>query len=780
MKSQNDVLWFCLVLLVEVFGLSVALGGPWIEVSYFLLVVISQTIAGAYIWAQLRKDELRLPIPELLAMGFAIGSSSAAISQLFLRDLLGVRLMISPFVPIIAVAIWLIFKRSPRLAVEITHTDSTTLLWLLFPAPLALTQYSYPTFIFFVVPLFLLALFFNSKKFHLNLVSIFVLPFILLISFVLGSFINLVSNNGSGISRIISDDSRFDLAHSVGTAKWGITSNIEFANQTFSYYKISYLWGGPILSPLGINATDLVDFAIPIFLLCMIGLAIWSFSFRLTKSDTISNLAAVLAFTVAALPDAIQMNLRILHLIGLIFMLTVAISLLATRKFDSIFNVASLIFGGFLVAGTRFSFLYQVIPVIFVAHSNSAIRLKNLSFALKTLFLYFTGVFIALVLFSFEKGSTLYNRSMLSASAWPINPLDSIRFLIVSTIGFTLPILLVKKFSANDRRTNSLTIFSLAILFGCQVLVPHLFLRDTDFLISFLLITSPIAASTLVNSKKKIRECKINSPLFFALFIAIGFAFRISYDRFSRSSGSSRKIDVVLNRLVSNDLILNVIYLMTVLAITALLFLFLSTKKSEVFKPLLIVTLYCASFGVSIGSFLNPIIDSLFHGEKLTDSKVPLMVERWNNQDRNTGLDFAKLTSSNDDIFASNFGLFRDDGFYDDYRAQLKIERQFYLAARYSYIYKSFPEIFRDELLNARHDSDEVLFRRDLIIRFNTSIDFSVRPSGKFLQNMLEQNVKWFIVDLERTSLRDWEPWATTRFINDKVAILELATEVKS
>jgi hypothetical protein len=44
---------------------------------------------------------------------------------------------------------------------------------------------------------------------------------------------------------------------------------------------------------------------------------------------------------------------------------------------------------------------------------------------------------------------------------------------------------------------------------------------------------------------------------------------------------------------------------------------------------------------------------------------------------------------------------------------------------------------------------------------------------------MRDQNVKWFVVDLERTELRDWEPWATTRFINDKVAILELATDIE-
>ncbi|NDD00211.1 hypothetical protein EB083_05655, partial [bacterium] len=62
--------------------------------------------------------------------------------------------------------------------------------------------------------------------------------------------------------------------------------------------------------------------------------------------------------------------------------------------------------------------------------------------------------------------------------------------------------------------------------------------------------------------------------------------------------------------------------------------------------------------------------------------------------------------------------------------------------------------------------------------RFLTSTEFPNRPSNNYLQNMRDQNVKWFVVDLERTELRDWEPWAKTRFINDKVAILELATDI--
>ncbi len=93
-NSLREVLLFCSVLIVEVYSLAVAFGGPFFEVGYFLILVISQTTAGAYIWAQLRRTDKSLPLPELLAMGFAIGSASAAVSQLIIRDLLGIRLFL--------------------------------------------------------------------------------------------------------------------------------------------------------------------------------------------------------------------------------------------------------------------------------------------------------------------------------------------------------------------------------------------------------------------------------------------------------------------------------------------------------------------------------------------------------------------------------------------------------------------------------------------------------------------------------------------------------------
>ena len=59
--------------------------------------------------------------------------------------------------------------------------------------------------------------------------------------------------------------------------------------------------------------------------------------------------------------------------------------------------------------------------------------------------------------------------------------------------------------------------------------------------------------------------------------------------------------------------------------------------------------------------------------------------------------------------------------------------------------------------------------------RLNVSYFFPLQPTKDLLTELQKANVKWFVVDLGNTPLRDWEPWAAMRFMNDKLAILELA-----
>jgi hypothetical protein len=140
------------------------------------------------------------------------------------------------------------------------------------------------------------------------------------------------------------------------------------------------------------------------------------------------------------------------------------------------------------------------------------------------------------------------------------------------------------------------------------------------------------------------------------------------------------------------------------------------------------------------------------------------------------GLSVGKSISDTDDIFASNFGLVRGSGPDDNLRFQLYIKRRFYVSSRYEYFLDSFPLMFRNEYRKTSADYDAAYNLSALIkTRINTSMDFPKYPSRDLLANMQKENVKWFVVDLGNTTLRDWEPWATTRFMNEKVAILELA-----
>ena len=778
-KSQNDVLWFCLVLLVEVFGLSVALGGPWIEVSYFLLVVISQTIAGAYIWAHLRKHELRLPIPELLAMGFTIGSSTAAISQLFLRDLLGVRLMISPYVPIIAVAIWLIFKRSPRLAVEITHTDSTTLLWLLFPAPLALTQYSYPTFIFFVLPLFLLALFFNSKKFYLNLVSIFVLPFILLISFVLGSFINFVSNNGSGISRAINNDLRYDVAYAIGTARWGANSNIAFFGQTESYYKASYLWLGPIFSPLNSKAIDLIEASVPAFLISILGFAIWTLTQKIEPNTTIAGLSSVLIYLQPIMPDSLQLSIRPNWLLGLIYLVTAASLLLVGPWRDASIVRVIVSVSGFFVAITRLSLVFPIFAMTFFANmqiNNLIIYCKRV--ALNWLFLS-ASVFAGFVLFSYPQGSLSPRALLIDLKEWPLDPFTSTRIALMTTLCISTPFYIYFFLETKFKVQRQKPVLLLCVFLISNAFIPRQYSADQDFLTPFLVLTAPFISIALWHARSQTIDFSSTRKKLITFSLLSGIGIRLLYDFYILNDKWQNRVELFLNKFVnSGDTFAITPLVVSIIAVFVISRKLLLTKSARSFS-LFVLTIFSTNVGIFVATTVNPISDALFNDAEIFDTTTHPIVERWQNNMTIMALGELRDNSSDEDVVASNFGQGKDAPYDDDFRVQLSLQKQMYLTGPQYQLLDRYDSNQRTKNPNLISKQGLQYLER-LRTRFLTSVEFPVRPSDKFLQNMLEQNVKWFVVDLERTELRDWEPWATTRFINDKVAILELATEVKS
>jgi hypothetical protein len=497
-NSLREIFLFCAVLLVEIYSLAVSFGGPFFEVGYFLLVVISQTFAGAYIWAQLRQSDESLPLPELLAMGFAIGSASAAISQLIIRDLLGIRLFLSPLVPIIGVAIWLITKRDPQLPVKVTHATTNTLLWLLFPAPLTLMRNNIIFLPLYLTPLTLLALRIHKSdalKSRLAGNTFVLLSTNLLVFASILNYINKqLTQPGSGIARIISDDLRTDIAHSVGFFTWGLNTNVELVNYTNAYYKIAHLWIGPIIESSGSLAVNTTALVSPYFLILVIALALWTFTYRLSANTKAASIGAVLFFAQTDIQDTFEVNFRFVWLLGAIYLITFGLMVQHLIKRPSFFNNLGLVAIGFLITGTRITLLPMMIAV---ANISSTLNPRSIQRILgdqfKLLITLLTGVIIALLVFIRGANSTLLDYLILRASEWPINLKTSLAFAINSTLGRTFlflgVLLFAKKFNFRIFVVTSIVIYLLTTL-----LVPRIAVNDTALLFPFLLVVTPVIA----------------------------------------------------------------------------------------------------------------------------------------------------------------------------------------------------------------------------------------------------------------------------------------------
>ena len=765
-KSQNDVLWFCLVLLVEVFGLSVALGGPWIEVSYFLLVVVSQTVAGAYIWAQLRKDELRLPIPELLAMGFAIGSSTAAISQLFLRDLLGVRLMISPYVPIIAVAIWLIFKRSPRLAVEITHTDSTTLLWLLFPAPLALSHYVWLLLPAYLAPLLLFLLL--LRRAHIEVITRNIKKIVAVATLILALFTNYVISALTNVSpsRVLAEaDLLFDVGHAVTFANFGINENIAMAGQNFQYYKFSHLWLGPILlntTEVGITVATTI---IPLLFLLMIGMALWTLTYYFSNSNRAANIASVLFFALATIPEPILLEIRIAYLFPYFILICGGVIILKHSTVNSVTTYTLITFTVFVVTYSRIFLLPALMVFTTTAFLRPPLAKKGLLNKVTLLTTsYVVGSSFAIFLLFFTKESVALREAV---------QIPRTSSLVSFANAFTLYGLIIlfgaSIFKAN-RLLQTFTLCSIAVMFSLHLLVPRQLPSGTTFLLPLLLNMVPILATTIHSKFQKWSPMiKLNIALAVTASVT-GFAFSSFYFKYQYIVEPGSVLMnaywwLFIRQLHSSNiefttLRLQVFELLPILFI--LLFLFSIMQKSRrsfdgAFTLVVVAVLFGNSIAITARHFLldpSSTSPALF-ADEASQSR------RWLDNSRTTALDTARSLIKSGSTIATNFGNYETDGPNDTYLVPTELRARSYLSPPY-------PDPTVDDEKSEKLNS--LISNRKSI-----SINFPTAPSDLMLRDLAEVGAEWFIVDLERTELRDWEPWATTRFINDKVAILELA-----
>lgn len=753
-NSLREVLLFCLVLVVEVYSLAVAFGGPFFQVGYFLLVVISQTTAGAYIWACLRQLDKTLPLPELLAMGFAIGSASAAISQLILRDLLGIRIFLSPLVPIIGVAIWLVAKRNTRLPVTITHANTNTLLWLLFPAPLAISFFQWELFAAFVLPMFIIILIFlrfeNISFLKLYLSVIFIALFY-------GTIFSHLHRMSPALS-LVGPDEIYDGGHSIGFSNWGINSNIFQTDSSFSYYKLSYLWLGPIFELTG-SSVLLISSAVAIPLIFTgIGLAMWTITFSIAKSTRAACIASVLLFLQHSLTDPWNIPLRPAQSLVLCYLVTsmVALSRIWTTRLKLSLVTA---FALFVVFATRAQYGLLLAALIATIHLVSLARkettiFKSLTFALPSAIFLFTCYKVFFTAEFLDYGNPVY---------------DNVLATLASGLGLrvAIPILLTQNLILNreNLQLKYLFIISALLIF----VVDHQLLGDSSFF-TILLICSIFIAVNLSSIKNVVTSrLLILIPIFATV---AGIVLRLIYDFYKWKdpiiySGIRQFINTAATH--KDQALLFSIPPFALIAIVLMIFLKIC-RQTKLWRPVLFITAIGMSFGVTLATTFRQVTGHYRYNLEISDRSTNQDDEYASVESQiKTVTNWMKSNSAKDDIFATNREIpdFSISAKPQELPVSIMTHRQSYIEAPHIGLGLR-PDYPRDPVSQSKQI-------KEILKRLQVSYHFPIKPSREFLTELQENNVKWFVVDLGNTELRDWEPYATTRFMNEKVAILELA-----
>jgi len=754
-NSMREVSLFCAVLIVEIYSLAVSFGGPFFEVGYFLLVVVSQTFAGAYIWANLRQSDKTLPLPELLAMGFAIGSASAAISQLIIRDLFGIRLFLSPLIPMIGVAIWLLTKRDRQLPVTITHATTNSLLWLLFPAPLAISYFQWELNLIFTIPLFLIIVVLKSTKATNQYLLLLVVT---ALSVVFGLLIRIALPFSVALG-LVGPDEIMDEGFAIGFSNWGIDEHIGRSGDSFAYYKLSHCWLGPLLELIGASPIIISTSVMPITVFVFVGLSLWSLSQKVFKNSRAANLAAVLFFIGSSLPEPDNLAIRVAQCLVIVYLLTGLIALLST--WSCIFQeslVVALIF--FVLLSTRSQFGVIVLSGYLLHRSILLLRRKlTLRHYVSTAAAVVSSLVSSFLIFLNEPAHAVGAPNQSSKFAL-------VGFLL-SFVGVRsiIPLLAIK------RDKNYQLSFLIAIVVSSVIIF---FFIPLSILANSPSLTIALLASILIsNDISKLQE-SLTRKLFVSIFIlssGLGFLLRLFYDMYKWiDSANIRAFVKPFVKLATEGKYLAIFATIPFATLIALLLLlFRITHKRFSWRPILLLTASSMSFGISFATSFRAVTSHLRYqtelaGEITTDSPMSW----YENSDRLAALEWLRTNTLRDDIFAQNTSTpdFSSTAYAGSLIISSSVHRRAYIEGVNS------TELQRDYPRNVFHQTER---QRKELLRLNTSFRFPITPSNFDLANMHKENVKWFVVDLTNTTLRDWEPWATTRFMNEKVAILELA-----
>jgi hypothetical protein len=551
----------------------------------------------------------------------------------------------------------------------------------------------------------------------------------------------------------INHDQIYDYAHSVGTSNWGINENINVVGETFSYYKFTYLWLGPIVSLNPTRSILLTTGLIPILFYVVIGLVLWALTLQISKNQLAANIAAVLLFLQASLPEPWVFERRPLYLYSAFILVSVVLVFSKTwknEKFVPLIIVAT----SFVLTSTRIQYsiifffaiaLKQLFSLTFRKEKLRDIAPVALAilFGLITSFLIFFGRGESQTSFiGFQDKSEALKTLFLGVAVRAILPTLIFIVIFYRKINFIIPLIVT----------------TVSLLF--YLFTPR-FESDFSSIEIILIVTVPVVANLLAHIFANLSD--LRNSIFYGFVALIGIFARLAFDWFKwipqdAYSGAKRVFHHFLTS-SSSEVAFN---LLSITLLSLFSWFALRPGSTRRNKFLVIAAISCFfSFGVSVSSNFRYVTNKLRYNNDIYIKQVEGPDFRWlDDFDFIEATKYLKDNSARDDIFATNVHRYNDD--YQAYGSSLIVSS---IIERRSYVEAPFYDRRGDRESNPS----------EFEIRLNASIQFPIDPSIRYLADLNEKNVKWFVVDLGNTPLRDWEPWATTRFMNDKVAILELA-----
>lgn len=755
-----------------------------VKVAQALLItglVVIQTACGSFIYLRWLKSEPTTRA-ECLGMGFAIGS---------LLFVLADQILLTTFASefswlVLLFCLWLVWilqkSKGESQTKEIREIDLKTFAAVFSGALLILAPEWFWTF-----PAGVVSLVFTGFLYRNNFKrSIIAVPIgIVAISVALFWSIQIRPSFWWQMSR----EQPFLETIATSVSKFGSFKNILATGFTINYHWLSYGWSGLLTKQTEADLFLIQTKVLPVALAIACALIIFALAKALQASDTAAFIALALLVTYETVPTwGWGFHLGQIHSSSNFFaqFLLIAFFVSFVRYFHDSLKQSPLLPAillsavlvtksshGLLILGALTSLLFLQIISRRSSKKTARLLLASLPLCVAIYFIYFikTGMKSSLGYFTFVWEQQGELRDFANMKPW----FTLAAIILVFGLGGYQFILTTFSIRKIFKELNPVATFSaLFALIGLGATSFLDFSGDNSEQLYFLQAVSflPIVVFVVELTKKEIRIYANKSKYLFVFII--GFISGASLE-FIPNLNSGSKIAISLRLFRS-------LVVLIPLGVSILIYLVVRQRKPKAVVLSISVLVLISFASTSFGIFSNNIVErqSRTYAER-TRQKLS-MDQLFANGSRDVGT-WIRANSAESDIFASNFfcddmkcsgdGWFEQSigntphkftpagyGTYTGFRSwsvelALESQRQFLIQAYVNFWqYESPPDWLRE--------------------RVDASVEFADSPSVQTFDYLKAKRVTWFVVDLESTTNRNWNEFATEMYSNDRFLVLKL------